>query len=302
MWSRTSPETGTTTFTHTASGLMTQMTRSGGGVTDYAYDSVGRLKSATVGTQVLGYAYDSCTNGKGRICSASSPGTTTGFTYEPDGRLRQRTEAITVSGVPTSHATTYAYDVVGRLGAITYPGAVATGYSYTHGRLTGMTVTIGGTTSTIVAGAQYRPFGPATGWTYGSGLTRNYNYDQNYFVGDGRLTGITTMNGGTTLQSLLRTYDANDRATQTTHYIDTSLTQAYAYDALNRLTAVTSPSGNQVLEWDANGNKTRHQWTTNDLLTVSTGNNRTTAMASHGYTYSGRGNRATHTYGGSVAT
>ena len=302
LWSRTSPETGTMTFTHNAKGQMTQMIRSGGGATDYAYDSVGRLTSATVGTQVLSYAYDTCTNGKGRICSASSPGTTTGFTYEPDGRLRQRTEAITVSGVPTSHATTYAYDAVGRLSAITYPSAVATGYSYTHGRLTGMTATIGATTSTIITGAQYHPFGPATGWTYGSGLTRNYYYDQNYTVGDGRLTGITTMNGGVTLQSLLRTYDANDRATQTTHFVNPTLTQAYGYDALNRLTAVTSPSGNQVLEWDANGNKTRHQWITNDLLTVSTGSNRTTAMASHGYTYSGRGNRATHTYGGSVAT
>ena len=41
----------------------------------------------------------------------------------------------------------------------------------------------------------YRPYGPATGWLYGNGVSRNYYYDQNYVAGDERLTGITTMNG-----------------------------------------------------------------------------------------------------------
>ena len=179
---------------------------------------------------------------------------------------------------------------------------MAIGYGYAYGKLTTMTVNIGGTVSNVVTNTAYQPYGPTTSWTYGNGLGRNYYYDQNYVAGDGRLTGIATMNGGVTLQSLLRTYDTSDRATSTTNYINTNLTQNYTYDATSRLKTVSSGSGNQAFYWDANGNKTRHVWTYDEPLTVEAASNRILAMNTHSYTYDSRGNRATQKYGSSTAT
>lgn len=299
LWQQVSPDTGMTSYAYNAYGQRTSMTRNDGSVTTYAYDGLGRLTGITAGGQTLTYTYDSCTNGKGRLCSTSGPNSATAFTYEPDGRLRQRTETITGNGTQTSHATLYYYDTKGRLNAITYPSGVIVGYGYNSasGKLTAMTVNIGGTISNVVTNVGYQPFGPATGWTYGNGLTRGYAYDL-----DGRLTSATAKNGATSVQNLAYSYDANDRITGITNGVTSSLTQSYGYDVLSRLKTVTSTSGNQAFNWDANGNKTQHNWTSNELVTVNAANNQTTAMASHSYTYDGRGNRATQKYGSSTAT
>ena len=37
-------------------------------------------------------------------------------------------------------------------------------------------MTTNGVTSNVVTGLSYEPFGPATGWTYGNGLTRSYGW------------------------------------------------------------------------------------------------------------------------------
>ena len=68
-------------------------------------------------------------------------------------------------------------------------------------------------------------------------MARNLYYDQNYVSKDERLTGLTTMTGGSTLQSLLLSYDVTDQITGITNYTNTGLTQAYGYDARGRLTS-----------------------------------------------------------------
>ncbi|WP_313642677.1 RHS repeat-associated core domain-containing protein [Stenotrophomonas sp.] len=302
LWKQISPDSGTTTFTYSATGQRMSMTRNDGSTTTYAYDALGRLTAVNAGGQVLGYGYDWCTNGKGRLCNADSPGSTLHFAYEPDGRLLVRREMIRGNGVEADYWTRHQYDAVGRLNAIIYPNGMAVGYGYANGKVTAMTVNIGGAISNVITNASYRPFGPVTGFTYGNGLSRNYLYDQNYNPYDERLTGITTMNGGVTLQSLLRNYDSADRATKTANYVNGNLTQSYTYDTLSRLKTVASNSGNQNFYWDANGNKTRHTWVSDDLLTVDANSNRVAAMSAHAYTYDGRGNRATQAMGGSVAT
>lgn len=302
LLSQISPDTGTTTYSYNGNGQLMQMNRSDGSITTYAYDSMGRLTTLSANGQTLTYGYDWCVNGKGRLCDVNGPNSVIHYQYEPDGRIRVRRELTTANSLQSDYWTYYYYDPHGRLNAMTYPSGVAVGYGYADGKLTAMTVNIGGSVSNLVVGTRYRPFGPPTGWTYGNGLARNYYYDQNYNPYDERLTGITTMNGGTTLQSLLRSYDTSNRTTSITHYTNTNLTQAYGYDALSRLKTVSSPSGNQNLYWDENANKTRHTWTSDELLTVSGSNNRILAMGSHSYTYDNRGNRATQGLGGSVAT
>lgn len=307
LWAQYSPDSGTSTFQYNAAGQRTTMTRNDGSITTYGYDGLGRPSSASVGGQSLLYLYDTCANGKGRLCRTENQQTNavslTLFSYMPDGRIAGRQD-----WTPTSdYYTNYYYDSIGRLNSIAYPNGMAVGYGYANGKQTAMTVNIGGTISNVVVGASYRPFGPSTGWSYGNGLTRNYYYDQNYTAGDERLTGITTMNGGVTLQSLLRTYDSNDRATQTTNYITPSLTQSYGYDALSRLTSAVWDSGNQSqsLTYDPNGNRTSYRWhtptSTPEPYVIDSASNR--VINTHiAYSYDGRGNRATQSWGGSTAT
>lgn len=296
-WKQVSPDTGTTTRAYNAQGQLTLTTRNDGSTITYGYDSLGRPTGVTAGGQTLTYTYDSCTNGKSRLCSTSGPNSGTAFVYEPDGRLRQRTETITGGGTQTSHATDYYYDAIGRLNAITYPSGVAVGYGYNAGKLTAMTVNIGGTVSNVVTGALYQPYGPVSEMNYGNGLKRLMSRDM-----DGRLSLLNVSNASTSLQNLNYGYDTSNAITAVANTVNTSLAQTYGYDAASRLKTVASGSGNQTFYWDANGNKTRHVWTSDESLTVSTASNRTTAMASHGYTYDNRGNRATQSYGSSVAT
>ena len=303
LWKEVNPDAGTTVMAYSATGQRTSMTRNDGSVTTYGYDGLGRLTSATAGGLAISYVYDNCANGKGRLCAlgGGNDGSTVVYGYTPDGRIFARIQYAHMNGVQTEYWTYYYYDSIGRLNAITYPNGVAVGYGYASGKLTAMTVNVGGTVSNLITGVRYRAFGPATGWTHGNGLTRNLYYDQNYNAGDQRLTGITTMNGGSTLQSLLKTYDANDRITGITNYTNTSLTQQYAYDGVSRLTGVTSPSGNQSLVYDANGNRTRLDWSLATVYNISTSNNRV-LTDSLSYGYDGRGNRSSQSWNGSTAS
>lgn len=304
LWKQVSPDTGTTTYSYNAYGQLAQMTRNNGGVTTYTYDGLGRLKTVTAGGQTLTYTYDTCTNGKGRICSTTSPDSVTSFAYEPDGRLRARTETITGNATQTAHTTSYYYDATGRLNAVTYPSGIAVGYGYAYGKLKTMTVNIGGTISNVVAGTTYQPFGPATYWTYGNGLARWYSYDL-----DGRLTATSAKNGTTALQSLAYTYDANNRITKITNATNAGTTQNIQYDNLSRMKYFdTGFNDNWTYSFDANGNRTQGMLggksSRTDTYTVDTLSNRLSGInggqtLSFGYdangnTTSGSGNSYTY--------
>lgn len=298
-----SPDTGSTSYGYDAAGLRNSMVRNDGAVTTFSYDGMGRLISASAGGQAMGYNYDNCTNGLGRLCATTSPGGSgTSFAYEKDGRLRQRTETTTGNGAQASYSTSYYYDVYGQLTGITYPNGVAVGYGYAKGQPTTMTVNIGGTVSNVISSIGYRPFGPPISMMYGNGLSRVYGYDQNYTAGDLRLTELSTANAGTYLQRMQYGYDSSDRVTQITNTVNNNGSQGYAYDALDRLTQQNGPSGNQTLYWDANGNKTHHTWAFDEALAIDTNSNRVQSMGPHGYTYDGLGNRATQSFNGSVGS
>lgn len=301
LWAQSSPDTGTTTFTYNASGQRTHRTRNNNQVTTYAYDGLGRTTAAMAGGETQVFGYDWCTNGIGRLCAANDPDSTIHYAYELDGRIRIRRELTMANNALSDYWTNYYYDAIGRLNAITYPNGQAAGYGYAFGKLTAMTVNIGGTVSNVITGTQFRPYGPATGWTYGNGLTRNLYYDQNYVAGDQRLTGITTMNGGSTLQSLLMAYNANDQITNIANYTNTALTQSYGYDALSRLTSQTATGANETIGYDANGNRTTYNWLANLNFSVDPNSNRITGE-DIAYTHDVLGNRTSQSWGGSTAT
>jgi RHS repeat-associated protein len=251
LLSQTSPDTGTTSFTYDAYGRRTGMTRADSTVTTYAYDAFGRVTSATAGGQTQTYSFDTCTNGMGRLCSASDAQGSLTRTYTPEGWVASQTS--TVAG--TTYTTSYAYDTMGRATSVTYPNGVVAHYTFANGQLSAMSVTVNGVTSNVATNLTYQPYGAPSGWTYGNGLVRGNNYDL-----DGRLTGIssTVPSNSAVVQSLTYQFDANNTITGLTNGVNTALTQSFGYDELIRLNAVTSGSGNWSFGYDVDGNRTSH--------------------------------------------
>ncbi|WP_187775837.1 RHS repeat-associated core domain-containing protein [Luteimonas suaedae] len=300
LWAQASRDTGTTTFEYDSYGRRTRMTRADGTVTTYGYDSMGRAISVQAGGQTQSFAYDSCSNGKGRLCQVVDPYGQIDYTYTPEGLPVTRQQKIGNAGFDQS----YAYDNMGRLTGISYPNNVAVGYGYRYGRVRAVTATINGATHTIANNIDYRPFGPMAGLNYGNGLAHTRAYDI-----DGRLTGIYTKNGSTNVQSLDYLYDMNDRITRMTVGTNSNLTQNYTYDPLDRL--LGSDGGysyaKQSFTWDANGNRleqirdgslTSHATDTasNRLLSLSGGLTRTLYYDANGNMTRQGSNIQTYTY------
>lgn len=250
LWKQVSPDTGTTTFAYDAFGMRASMTRNDGSITTYSYDGLGRLVGATAGASSIAYSYDTCSSGKGRLCGSNAAGGfITNFSYMPDGRIAGRQD-----WTPNSNGYTYYYyDMVGRLNAISYPNGMAVGYGYANGKLTAMTVNIGGTISNVVTGTQYQPFGPATSWIYGNGLARKLSYDW-----DGRLTSGGVYNGSAAVQNLAYGYNSSNLATSITNNVDGFASVSFSYDALSRLNSHTNQGGATTTtdSFDSVGNRT----------------------------------------------
>jgi len=277
IWGQSSPDTGLTSFQYNAFGQRTSMTRQGGSLTSYGYDGAGRVISVTAGGKVQTFAYDSCTNGKGRLCKVTDPQGDLTYAYSPQGRVLSQGQKIGSSTVNFGQA--YAYDNVDRLTGIAYPGGVSVGYGYNNGQLSAMTVRIGTTTHNVATNLQYQPLGPVKSWTYGNGLTRGLSYDL-----DTRLTELSTKNGSAFVQRLEYQYTPHDEVQKITNHTNTALTQTYSYDVLSRLTGVTASGANQALTYDSNNNRLTH----------------TAGTASTSYGYAGGGNRLTALNGAAV--
>ena len=282
-----SPDTGTTGFGYDAAGRRTSMTRAGGLATTFVNDALGRITSATADGQTQTFTWDSCTYGKGRLCSVTDPTGTVGWTYNKAGEAVSQQQSMAGSAIDFGQA--YVRDAVGRLTGISYPGGVSVGYGYSGSRLSAMTVTVGGTTHDVAAGVKYQPFGAVSGWTYGNGLVRGHNFDTS-----GRLTGLSAVSGSTVRQSLTYAFNTDETIQKVTNGVSAALTQTFAYDELQRLEGVTATGANQGFAYDANGNRTSHTWPggTDTYVTQSTSNRLATISgpSATAFTYDDRGN------------
>lgn len=195
--------------------------------------------------------YDSCTGGKGLLCQATTSGgtaTTAKFTYTPWGQVATRQDVLG----STTDTTAYSYDNMLRLAGIAYPSGISVGYGYNAtNELTAITATVNGTTTTVAAPSGYQVSGPSTYLAYGNGLWRQVGFDTNRYI-----TGISTKNGTTPIQSLTYSYDAEHNITAITNGVDASQTQQYQYDELSRLTRAALTGGNvATFGYDATGNR-----------------------------------------------
>ncbi|MBA2239218.1 MAG: RHS domain-containing protein [Lysobacter sp.] len=235
-----SPDTGTTAFGHDAAGNLTKSTDALGQVTSYAYDPGDRLLSIDrIGSaDDESFAYDNCTNGIGRICSLTNGiGDVVSYGYDALGRIATQSTNAGVVG--------YQYTADGNVSQITYPSQRRVRYARDNaGQATAVTVVDGSNTYALARSITRLPFGPATGWTFGNGLTESRQFDAQYRPMAFSTSGNPTVSYGA--------YDGNSNPTQRTVHGDT---QSFGYDALGRLESASGAFGSRTYGYDPVGNR-----------------------------------------------
>ncbi|TFY96143.1 RHS repeat protein, partial [Ramlibacter humi] len=318
LLTQSSPDTGTTTFVYNANGTLQSKTDARGVTTGYTWDVLGRVATITYLDQTITYTYDACTNGVGRVCSVADGTVTTSYTYTQAGRVASKTQTVAGSPAAAPLTVSYAYNSAGELSQVTTPSGSIVGYSYTNGRVTGITAAAaGGGTVNLLSQITYNADGQVQGWQWSDGTARTITYDD-----AGRIAGFSLGNPAGTgskagvVRQLQR--DAAGRITGYTHSNSAgavnALDQSFGYDSLDRLVTATWATGSIGYSYDANGNRTAKtvggtiyanaiDSQSNKLLSVAHASG--TSVVSHDaagnvtgdgtstYTYSGRGRMAT---------
>ncbi len=291
----------------------------------------GTIAGTVVIEETHTYTYDSITatlggaGGKGRISRIADAAGRVDYVYDLNGRITSKTQ-VTTGATNPNRVTTYQYSANGQLRSTTTPSGQIAAYTYGNpssnnpGKITAIMINPTGYTTTaeggsiptggvsILASADYKPFGPNEGWDWGNtctgntttcnatsspainqhlrqfdldyrpsligndpqGYTRNIDWDR-----ANRITGITVPGTGS----------ANPTITIPGITNAFSLNQAFAYDQLDRLTelnagqtgATTLATGlallpNEQFTYDAIGNRLSRTTTAPGTTTNQTAN------------------------------
>ncbi|MEJ7622663.1 MAG: RHS repeat-associated core domain-containing protein [Pyrinomonadaceae bacterium] len=257
---------GGTTMTFTYDAVGNRITRKdyNGEDTTYTYDDLNRL-TAIAYTGASGenasYTYDDLSRPRTAVNAA---GTVT-FTYDNRGRLVTEEDVF-------GNDIEYVYDAAGNRTALKIAGLNYTAYGYDSAdRLITLTSSI----DSAQVGFVYDNANRLTARTYPNGVTTTYEYD-----GMSRLKRLKDATLTATLFDRQYSYSA---ANQISQIADLTQTRNFAYDIIDRLTAVTNPTA------------------TSESYTFDGVGNRTASHLSSSYTYSGFNkltstNSATYSY------
>jgi RHS repeat-associated protein len=278
------PESGTITYSYDADGNLLQKTSPAPNQTgsatqtvSFCYDALHRVTmrdyqahvfnppNCPITAPVVSYFYDSGTNAIGHLTSLTDQAGTASYAYDILGRLAAETRSI--AGV--SKSTSYTYNLDGSMKTLTYPsGRVLT---YTPGAAGVLLSAVDGNGTNYVASASYNPDGSLKNLMNGStpALNQNFQYTPRL-----QLCRITALTSGTLPTSCTdsqhigniidRGYDFhagngtlgsgtdNGNVFGITNYRDTTRSQSFTYDALNRLTSGWSSANTGAYSWGEN--------------------------------------------------
>lgn len=303
---RESPDTGVATYVYDAAGRLSSETTDDGRTAQFTVDGLGRVTARTsnwpttypdhvgFGPLTRSYVYDTCVNGKGRLCSTTDHTGTTSYGYLSTGEVASRS-FNTENG--KAYQLSWGYDAYGRLTSQVYPGGAEASYGYDgKGRVSLVRARASGQAwQTLATNFVYQPFGPYTQYSQGNGLTRTLGFDQ-----DRRLTSIAN---GASVQNLGYSYNNRDLIAGITNTVVPSAAQTFGYDGNARLTSATSSDGSQGFTYDKNTNRTSHTWGgSTDLYQLNAGSRLLSVAGSRQrtYTYNAVGSPTTETFGGAT--
>jgi YD repeat-containing protein len=181
---------GTTTYTYDDQGNITSYTDPKGQVVNRAYDALNRMLTEDFtgqsGTEIAN-TYDSCTYGKGLLCTASSTSAKTSNAYDILGRLSIATTTVNT----TNYVMSYVYDRQGNIASTTYPNGSVVEYIYNSAGLPSriQRKPSGGSYSNIINNYDYAPTGMVQNAKFGNNASTTYFYDANALY---RLSNLQT--------------------------------------------------------------------------------------------------------------
>ena len=276
-------------YTYDTSGRTMSAVRTGpgGGSTNYAHTSAGRLSGAAWSTGMsAAYSYNSVGELTTVIPSGAGNVPTVDYGYDPSGRM----STVTREGVSTPTSTAVLYDNAGQLTSLTHSTAssVLDGYDVTRdtrGNPTKVTTTAAGASTSALYGydAVSRLTSecyPTTGGSCTSAAPKtSYSYDK---VGNRKTQSARTVTGTTaSTVSTAYTYDAADEL----------LSQSVA--GVPTVTNTWTPNGALASSTTSNGTKTFTTDLTDELVSAVLENGSTVS-----YTHDTKGNRTSRTVGG----
>ena len=261
----------------------------------YKFDGNGNQTQRINGMgQTIGYGYDIVDN-LTSVSYPTGPGTT--FTYDNDGRQLTMVDGTGTSSWQYDNAdnvtklTTpqgvmdYVYDVWNRRTKLTEGGA-DTLYGYTNHRLTSVTKSSVGVSSTI----HYDAYGRVDVKTDGA-TKADFGYDSN-----DRVNSIVHSNASTNAVLHQEWYSFDPANNLQTKIVNSAAT-TYTYDEIDQLKSEVAAGGgvNNLYAYDANGNRTSKQSTVGGLETYLYDNadklqsvTRSSGTTNYTYDYCGR--------------
>jgi RHS repeat-associated protein len=268
-----SPDTGTTTYAYDPAGNLIAKTDAKGVTTSYVYDALNRLTKIDFPTDTdTIYAYDTCVNGKGRLCSMTDASGTTTYKYKPKGQVKSETKVI--DGF--TYVTLYSYDMNGNLKTMTYPSGRVITYNISNDKV----ISVLNNAANLATNINYKPFGGMLSITYGNGLNGTIGYDNQYRISSIQVGNILNLSYGS--------YDANGNITGITNTPDSTKNKTFTYDALDRLATATASGLWGSLGWTYDGVGNRQTENTNSYTYFSNTNKLGSANGkSYGYDSNG---------------
>ncbi|MCK9420712.1 MAG: RHS domain-containing protein [Nitrospirae bacterium] len=278
-----SPDTGTTIYDYDPAGNLTSKTDAKLVTTSYQYDALNRLTKIDFTSDYdINYTYDTCVNGKGRLCVMADASGTTSYEYSPKGQVTKETKVIDSH----TYITQYTYDQNGNLKTMTYPSGRVITYNYTNDRA----VSVLNNAATLATSINYKPFGGMSGLMYGNGIVGTIGYDNQY-----RITNIQTSG---TMNLSYNLYDANGNIKSIQNTFEPSKNKTFDYDALDRLSTAISSGIWGSLGWTYDGVGNR-QTEGSTVYTYTAGTNKLTGAGGLNFGYDNNGNttsQAARTY------
>ncbi|HVG92512.1 MAG TPA: RHS repeat-associated core domain-containing protein, partial [Alphaproteobacteria bacterium] len=273
------PESGTISYTYDNDGELLQKTSPLANQTgtatqtvSYCYDELHRVtgrgygaQSCPLATPIVSYVYDSGDNAIGHLTSLTDQAGTATYAYDILGRMTSETR--TIAGI--SKTTAYSYHLGGSIKTLTYPSNRVV--TFTPDSTGNPVSAVDGNGTNYVVSANYNPDGSLKNLLNGStpAMSQNFRYTPRL-----QLCRITTLTSGTLPTSCTdsqnignimdRGYDFhagngtagsgsdNGNVFAITNYRDSNRSQAFTYDALNRLTSGWSSANTGSYSWGEN--------------------------------------------------
>lgn len=263
-----SPDTGTTQYTYDVMGNVKTQLDANNNLTTNSYDALNRItqkvftNTNNIQTITQTFAYDTCTNGVGHLCTITDNTGSINYTYDLWGRIASKIQVVNNGTSVQTQTINYSYNNVGQLSNIIYPSGMVVSYSYNNNQVNTITTTINGTTSTILSNATYQPMSSMiSGFTWGNNTNYLRTYDTDYNIQNISNSG-NALNYAFTVDSV-----GNIKSINTTTY-----NLVYTYNDQDQLLTMsnnTTGSNQYSFTYDLNGNRKTETTTVNSLASTT---------------------------------